>query len=143
MYSSALVTIILVLFPVSFSSPFSIDKEVEKQFCGSWIFADHTYENPLYSFQPTTKYHQINATLDDTVGGILVREVDVLSGETIKPLFSIIIQKKTDKEIVFDIEFIENKSNFQVKLHTLEEGIQVLFIFFDFKCSLQVYRTTI
>lgn len=98
---------------------------LQKRICGSWIIAEHTYQNPVYMFDSITKYHQINATMDDAIGGILVSEVDVISGEQIQMLFTIVINSKEEKVTDVTIHSLSNEDSATFHLHNMDEGIQV------------------
>lgn len=110
--------ILFLMVALANSNPSPLTKLI----CGSWIVAQHTYQNPIYLLESTTKYHQMNATVDDTVDGILLSEVDVISGKSIKMLYSIVIDE-SDGHVT--LHSLENDEAFTFHVYSLENGIQV------------------
>lgn len=111
------------LFIITVSS--GMKERLQTQFCGSWIVAENKYQNALYIFDAITRYHQINSTLDDAVDGLLVSEVDVVSGELKKALYTVVIREETNNKTMMQVDSLFDTSSYSFIVHEFENELIV------------------
>lgn len=116
---------LLLTFLLYIAVTSGIKERLQTQICGSWIVAENKYQNSLFIFDAITRYHQINSTLDDTVDGLLVSEVDVVSGEMKKALYTVVIREETNNKTMMQVESLFDKSSYSFIVHEFENELIV------------------
>lgn len=116
---------LLLTFLLYIAVTSGIRERLQTQICGSWIVAENKYQNSLFIFDAITRYHQINSTLDDAVDGLVVSEVDVVTGEMKKALYTVVIREETNNKTLMHVDSLFDTSSYSFIVHEFENELIV------------------